>query len=224
LKPIADSGPAALEALQNAAFDIVLMDVQMPGMDGFEVTRTLRAEPRLAHLPVIAMTAYAMERDRQRCLAAGMNDFVTKPIEPAELFAVVSRWLPSPASPTDAVRQSAEVGHVDFDEGRRRCLGRSDLYDRIVERFLSSRFDDGKRLVQAFQDGDMATIRVLAHTVASTAGTLGAQRLSGLAQELQRALLEGAETVSISVLVQSFAAEHELVVEELRVHDQREEA
>jgi CheY-like chemotaxis protein len=93
---MAVDGPQALARLADGGpFDAVLMDVQMPGMDGYEVTRRLRAELGLARLPVIAMTAHARQEDRQRCLAAGMDDFVSKPFDPEQLFEVLARWIAS---------------------------------------------------------------------------------------------------------------------------------
>ena len=89
---LADNGAAALDILKQQVFDLVLMDVQMPVLDGLEATRLLRRDPRLADMPVIAMTAHAMNRDREECLQAGMNDFVSKPFEPAALFEVLARW------------------------------------------------------------------------------------------------------------------------------------
>jgi CheY-like chemotaxis protein len=90
---VAPDGTQALRELAEGTFDVVLMDVQMPGMDGYEVTRRVRAESPHRDVPVIAMTANARAEDRERCLAAGMNDFVSKPFEPEQLFGVLARWL-----------------------------------------------------------------------------------------------------------------------------------
>ncbi|QLA83518.1 PAS domain S-box protein [Acidovorax sp. JMULE5] len=90
---VAENGQIALDRIERKAYDVVLMDMQMPVMDGETATRQLRSNPRHAHLPIVAMTANAMESDRQRCFAAGMNDHVAKPIEPAALWAALSRWI-----------------------------------------------------------------------------------------------------------------------------------
>jgi signal transduction histidine kinase/ActR/RegA family two-component response regulator len=92
---VASTGREAIRALEAGSFDCVLMDVQMPDIDGLEVTRWAREQPRLAGLAIIAMTANARDEDRQSCLDAGMNDFVTKPVEPRRLFETVLRWLPT---------------------------------------------------------------------------------------------------------------------------------
>jgi CheY-like chemotaxis protein len=90
-------GAQALEALQRETFDLVLMDVQMPHLDGLEATAAIRAQEQGTgrHLPIVAMTAHAMKGDRERCLDAGMDDYIAKPIQPAELMAAISRVVPS---------------------------------------------------------------------------------------------------------------------------------
>ena len=202
---IAANGQEALERLHAQAFDLVLMDVQMPVMDGYEATRRLRAEPLHAGLPVVAMTAHAMQRDRDLCLAAGMNDFISKPFEPRELLAVLSRWLQpapggeaalaaaptvSPAPAALAVDQEPEA--VRFDLGLHRCLDRRDLYDKIVRRFLDTRGGDGLLMRDALARGDHKAATLMAHSQVSTAATVGAEALSEAARSLQQALQAGA--------------------------------
>ena len=99
----AENGRRALEALQNKAYDLVLMDCQMPVMDGYEATRAIRQNPQWQTLPVIAVTANVMQGDREDCLASGMNDYITKPYNRDELRAVIARWAPlSPEPPADS--------------------------------------------------------------------------------------------------------------------------
>jgi two-component system sensor histidine kinase/response regulator len=93
---LAGNGLEAVEWVKKASFDVVLMDVQMPEMDGVQATRVIRHLPRMANLPIIAMTAGAMEEDRQECLAAGMNAHVTKPIDPKQLVRTLLAWVPPP--------------------------------------------------------------------------------------------------------------------------------
>jgi CheY-like chemotaxis protein len=90
-----ENGKEALDALKEEAFDIVLMDVQMPVMDGFKATGLIRVQEKDTekHIPIIAMTAYALKGDRERCLDAGMDDYITKPINAAELYETVTRWI-----------------------------------------------------------------------------------------------------------------------------------
>ena len=98
---VADNGQIALDMLARAPYDIVLMDMQMPVMDGLTATRQLRQNPAWAQLPVLAMTANAMSRDRDLCLAAGMNGHLAKPIDPDELFASLLQWI-GPRAPASA--------------------------------------------------------------------------------------------------------------------------
>ena len=93
LKYLASNGVEAIESVARQSYDVVLMDVQMPEMDGFETTRRIRADPALARVPVVAMTANAGEDDRQRCLEAGMDGFESKPINPARICTNLARWL-----------------------------------------------------------------------------------------------------------------------------------
>ncbi|HET8871966.1 MAG TPA: response regulator, partial [Aquabacterium sp.] len=97
---VASSGEEALGLLGSRVFDAILMDIQMPGLDGYETTRRLRAKGGgLTQVPVIAMTAHATEEDRQRCLAAGMNDYISKPVMPQELFTLLQKWIGAPKAP-----------------------------------------------------------------------------------------------------------------------------
>ncbi len=192
---VASNGLQALEQLQQASFDAVLMDVQMPGIDGFETTARIRAEPRLAGLPVIAMTAHATARDRQRCVAAGMNDFVGKPFDAGDLFAVLLRWIaPRSAAPetgASAAGLRSTGSAVSLQAGLARCLGREDLFRRVLTRFMATQAQDRARFEQALTEGDVGALAQLAHGMVSTAGMLGAERLSSLARELHGVLEDG---------------------------------
>ena len=199
------------------AFDLVLMDVQMPDLDGLEATRRIRAQPALAGLPVLGMTAHALARDRAQCLDAGMNEVVIKPFDPDALFAVIARWLPeaadaAPAAASALVRDEAAA--VSFELGLSRCLDRHDLYLRVVRRFLDTRQHDADKLRAAHARGDAETIAHLAHTTISTAGTIGAARLSEIAAHVQESVRAGTQD-ALPPLVDAFAQAHRRVVDEL---------
>ncbi|WP_372525487.1 response regulator [Piscinibacter sp.] len=204
---VAQHGQAAVEQVRSARFDVVLMDVQMPVMDGYEATVLIRGEPAGADLPIIAMTAHAMVRDREKCLAVGMNDYVTKPFEPSQLFAVLAKWLP-PDAPAEA---------VSFELGLKNCLGRRELYEKLLQRFLDSRADDGALVRAALRAGHADSAASITHSVISTAGTIGATALSDAAHKLQMAIDAG-ERALWPALVDEFARQHAHVLAALHAH------
>ena len=216
----AHTGREALRHLEAAAdgvpFDLVLMDVQMPDMDGLEATRHIRAQPALAGLPVLGMTAHALERDRRQCLDAGMNEVIVKPFEPNELFAVIARWLASPTDgvvPLDAAADGGGAA-VSFELGLARCLSRHDLYLRVLHRFLDTRRHDADTLRAAHARGDHAAMAHVAHNTISTAGTIGATRLSEIAKHMQESVRAG-NAVALPALIDAFARAHGRVIAEL---------
>jgi two-component system sensor histidine kinase/response regulator len=219
---VAASGAQALDCLRAASFDVILMDLQMPGMDGFETTQRLRAEPRAASVPVIAMTAHALARDRERCMAVGMCEFISKPFEPRELFAVLERVL-QPAAVALAAGPSDEGVHPEGQgevplsaaKGLERCMDRRDLYRRILLRFVESRGSDPRQLREALSGGQLDRARLVAHSVVSTAGTIGAEPLSAAAREIQEALY-GGDHDNLDAMVENFERQHACVMEAVK--------
>jgi PAS domain S-box-containing protein len=201
---VADNGRQALERLAGADYELVLMDMQMPVMDGLDATRAIRAQPRWRGLPVVAMTANAMAEDRQRCLDAGMNDFVAKPIEPERLFRVLTQWLPHnvarapvldsrPAPPS--VPQALglpPIEGLDTALGLRRSGGKAPLYLSLLQQFARSHADIAQRLRQQQAEGDLEATRQTAHALKGVAGNLGASALQAAAEALDQALREQA--------------------------------
>jgi PAS domain S-box-containing protein len=191
----AANGVQALEALSRQHYDLVLMDVQMPEMDGMEATRQIRsgASSVLDHeIPVVAMTAHAMAGDEARCLESGMNDYVTKPIDPRLLLAAIRRWLPSeiPSQPQPSA-QSTSTGlptaeivfdHADFV---RRMMDDADLAQSIAAEFLSSLENDLQELQRMMQAGDVTAVGKMAHRIKGAAGNVSAVRLARTAANLE---------------------------------------
>jgi len=221
---LAGNGHEALAQLREARFDLVLMDIQMPGMDGLQCTRLIRADQALARLPVIAMTAHAMAGDRDRSTAAGMNDHVDKPFEPAQLFEVMLRWM-APAGPVAAAaplagRPLAPGPVVDFELGLRRCLGRPALYHKILGRYLRQRETSGNEIRAALDAGELEAGARNAHTLVSTASMLGAPALAALARELHDAIDLGLPERWRALLGRLEAVQAEVDVEVARyMHD-----
>jgi len=204
---IANHGGEAVKLLQagpeSPAFDAVLMDLQMPEMDGFTATRLLRADPRFQSLPIIAMTAHALTEERQRCLDAGMNDHVTKPIEPDALFAALKRWVktrPMGAAPAAAPAKPAQetglpvIEGVDTDGGLRRLAGNKRLFRSLLEQFAAKQKDAAAQISAALQGGDQALAGRIAHTVKGVAGNLGIGDVQSAAEKVERAIREGASS------------------------------
>lgn len=199
---VAANGREAVARLQagldGEPFDLVLMDLQMPEMDGYEATRLIRADPRFQDLPIIAMTAHAMIEERQHCLDAGMNDHVAKPIDPDALFHTVRRWLKpgfeaTTHPPTDAAPRGAEpalpaIPGLDVASGLRRVAGNRKLYRDLLDQYVAGQADVAARIQAALATGDRATAERLAHTLKGVSGNIGATVIELLAAELERAL------------------------------------
>ncbi len=202
---VAENGREALDRLHGetaVAVDAVLMDLQMPVMDGYEATRHIRAEDATRELPIIGLTAHALAEERERCLAAGMNDQVTKPIDPDALFAALAHVAPEHvggAAPTTAPRPLHDPVHseeaalpalagIDVAGGLRRVAGRHSLYRSLLIQFAESQGDAASDIACAIEAGDLERARIRAHTVRGVAGNVGAQALHEAASELEDAI------------------------------------
>jgi CheY-like chemotaxis protein len=197
---VAGTGREVLERLERApqSYDAVLMDLQMPDMDGLEATRRLRADARFAGLPVIAMTAHAMVEERERCIAAGMVDHIAKPIEPQAMFRTLGRWAKggrrAAGAPQRAARADGELPEIeglDAAAGLRRVGGNRDLYVRLLRRFAAGQAGAASRVREALAAGERAGAEREAHTVKGVAANLGLTALSDLAAALERAVHGG---------------------------------
>ncbi|MFI8745026.1 response regulator [Pseudomonas sp. NPDC077186] len=205
---LAGDGAQAIERLQAAAdehYQLVLMDMQMPVLDGLAATRVLRAQPRFAALPILAMTANALDADRQACLDAGMNDHLSKPIEPATLWATLQRWLPAAAAVAGAPAEPTDLGFalagVDVASGLRRVLGKRALYLELLGKFAAGQGEFPAQLRAALADADGARAERLAHTFKGLAGSIGAGALQAQAAALEQALRQGAAVARIEALL-----------------------
>ena len=200
LVDLANNGKEALMALKNNEYDAVLMDVQMPVMDGYEATRRIRAELNLKRLPIIAMTANAMSGDRERGIAVGMDDYVTKPINPRDVMAALVKWIPpkkAAITPLDTPYSQA-ISKVDqpwppmpgiaFADGLARLGGNRSLYQNLLSQFRASNKETVQKIEAALAEGDENTAARLAHTVKGVAANLGADTLAKASAELEIAL------------------------------------
>ena len=205
------NGLDAVEKVFTGDYQLVLMDIQMPEMDGITATRLIRSDTRFRDLPIIAMTAHAMAGDRERSLEAGMNDHITKPINPEVLYAALEKWLgvATPETPASvqsgaasAAAFSLRLEGVDTREGLRNHMGKEAFYLRILRIFRHDFADADSRIRDLVERGELGEARRLAHSVKSGAATIGAMELSGHARELEVAF---AEARTVAVLVERFA-------------------
>ena len=192
---LAANGMEALELLRQTAFDCVLMDVQMPLMDGLEATRRIRADPRLADIRVLAMTATATSEDRVRCIEAGMDDFISKPIQPALMYQTIANWLPErdttrerPPAPGRTAFKTTLGGDpavIDLSILAKLLGYHPHKVRKFAFKFLQNSQDVITRMEAALKRGDMTTLRDLSHRLRSPARTVGALGMGELLLELE---------------------------------------
>ncbi|HXI51703.1 MAG TPA: response regulator, partial [Candidatus Saccharimonadales bacterium] len=233
---VANNGREAVEALTNGPpsprFDVVLMDLQMPVMDGYQATARLRADVRFKDLPIIAMTAHATIEERQRCLAAGMDDHVSKPIDPANLFETVGKFykpaIPSAsakageagvragerAAPQSEVLPSVEG--LDAQDGLARVGGNRKLYLKLLRQFAAQQADAPEQVARQLRAGDDATAERTAHTLQGVAGNLGAKPVQTAAAELEKSIREREPSARIEAARRHLAEHLALLLDRLR--------
>ncbi|MDB5729125.1 MAG: domain S-box protein [Noviherbaspirillum sp.] len=192
---IANTGREAVAMLQEAGpqgYAMVLMDLEMPDMDGHEATVAMRADPRFAQMPIIAMTAHAVASIRERCMEEGMQDYVTKPIDPARLYTTLARWLPIaisgthplPARPASPGTLPALPG-INTDLGLSHVAGKRSLYKTLLDRFRDSQRTAVAELRQMLADDDRAGAVRRAHTLRSVAASIGALEVQHASETLE---------------------------------------
>jgi CheY-like chemotaxis protein/HPt (histidine-containing phosphotransfer) domain-containing protein len=182
---LAQNGREAVDLVTQHRFDAVLMDIQMPVMDGFQATRTIRRDNRFDNLPIIAMTAGAMVEDRQAALAAKMDDHVSKPIDVKELFSTLTKWLgPRERAPMEIDRKPPTAGRevedirrmtiqgVDIRAGLRRVNDNGTMYLKLLRRFYEDYVDAAQEIRRALASGDRELGSRLAHTIKGVAGNI----------------------------------------------------
>jgi PAS domain S-box-containing protein len=199
---IAADGRQALSCLSRHHYDLVFMDMQMPVLDGLAATRLLRLQPGMKSLPVVAMTANARQSDHDACIAAGMNDFISKPFDPSTLYAVLHRWVVErPITPNRVLQHALNttsmakgihmsLDGVDMEAGLRRVLGRQELYVAMLKRYLkeqSSLVDD---LSSALAAADLKKAEILAHNCKGVSATIGADHIAQIADAMEQAIRE----------------------------------
>ena len=206
---IAENGREGVEAVRSKHFDCVLMDVQMPVMDGYTATHEIRADPRFNKLPIIAMTANAIVGDRERALAEGMDDYVTKPLDVNQFFSVLRKWVPpkqdaaqTPEPEAEAVSDHGNGHRIDMDGALRRLNGNRDLLNKLQSRFRDNLDDFTPAFNEALANSDSEKALRIAHTLKSAAGTIGAIRIQEAASTMETYFRDGGPLVLVDPILE----------------------
>ncbi len=208
---VADNGIEAVDAVEHQPYDLILMDVHMPSMDGLGATRKIRAlGPPRGQIPIIALTADAVAGVREQYLAAGMDDFLSKPFNRSELLAVVERWVAgvadATAAPAPAAGPAAPSAVLDAAKIRElEDIMSREEFAKLMNTWLDSTRERVDQIVSLAESGNLAAIRPHAHNLVSTAGGFGAMQLSDLARRLEEACY-GGNVAAVRELAQAIGA------------------
>ena len=241
---LAEDGEQALQRVRTRRYDAVLMDMQMPVMDGLAATREIRRIEGLAELPIIAMTANAMGADRDRCIEAGMNDHLVKPIELAALWRALGKWI-RPRDGLGAAAAGAGAGHavtaaieagaatngagsigaveppldvpgLDVQAGLRRVMGKRRLYLDLLRNFVATQAGAAAQVRGLLAQADFDSARRAVHTLKGLAGTIGSRRVQQAAEALEAALGESAQTSRMDACLAALERELSVLIGPLR--------
>ncbi|MBN1981941.1 MAG: response regulator [Chitinivibrionales bacterium] len=215
---VAENGSDALKAMKTSSYDLVLMDIQMPVMDGFETTKRIREEGELLrknNVPIIAMTGNAIQGDREKCLTAGMSDYITKPVDPEKLFQILYKWLPAcqltqndvsdtldtKCSKLIQLQESKQIPVFDVGALRKRLMNDESLFQKIVHQCFEEIPLLQCSLQKAFLQKDLQKIAAIAHTIKGAAATAGADALQTVAHSLQQTASDALDCTVIAEAV-----------------------
>lgn len=223
---IANNGEEAIEKIQQADYELVFMDIQMPGIDGLEATRRIRQDLCNTYTRIIAMTAHAMQGDKERCLAVGMDDYISKPIDPDKLSRMLLAWLPVDDRPIvdRAAKPAGEVelnlprdlNGIDTEWGVKRVGGNERLYGKLLIEFFERYRDSGTQIHEFIKSGEDKALHRLLHTLQGVAGNLGAKKLQQASHELLAAFQEIKPESESNINLDNFITQAEVTFNSIR--------
>ncbi|MCG8021910.1 MAG: transporter substrate-binding domain-containing protein [Candidatus Thiodiazotropha weberae] len=224
---IVSSGEEALKKIKEVNFDLVFMDLQMPGLDGLETTRRVRNELKNTYVRIIAMTAHAMRGDRERCLAAGMDDYLSKPIDPDRLSSTLLAWLPIDDRPLSDIQPVLGQVHaydlpdtvegIDLKWGTNRVGGNQRLYVKLLLEFQQRYQDSAIQVSDLLRSNERDTLKRLLHTLQGVSGSIGANRLQEATRTLLDAILDPSDEHQISNLIETFEKQVSIVFDSIQI-------
>ena len=212
---VAENGEVALRKVQENAYDMVLMDMQMPVMNGETATIEIRKLPQFADLPIVAMTANAMQQDRENCIQAGMNDHLAKPIEPSDLWSILQKWIKPREfrlqNQTDEKNTTTRIvlaipnniEGLNTEIGLRLMAGKQELYVSMLKKFIKNQGSAVEEIQASLDSHDRITAERQAHTLKSLSGNIGALTLQRLAEQLETALHTSETNERINVILEN---------------------